>query len=137
MKKILSALVFAICFLSVNFCSAGLKDYYDNNSNYKILGGRQGYYSYIYLPSVHVQEYNPPHYQIGFNELYIDENAGTKKWIYNGAKRYNWYTKESFHLENGYWVKDNVTSPPGPAQRARYAADALFRVAYGMDFYGY
>ena len=138
MKNFLSALVFGICFLSVNFCSAGIHDYYENHPDYRLFYSHQGYYSYLYVPSIDVQEYNPPHYQIGYKLINITEIPGTneKKWRYD-SKRYNWYTKETFHLENGYWVKDDVTSQTGMAERARYAADVVFRAAYGMNFYGY
>ena len=132
MKKILSLLVFAICILSINFCSANR---YDNDPDYVALWGRQGIYEYLYLPSVHVQEYNPPHYQIGFNTLSL--SGENERWIYNCAKRYNWYTKESFHLENGYWVKDDVDPTHGlSGSYNRALANALFRAAYRMNFYG-
>ena len=143
MKKIFSALVFVICAGILNFCSADLKDYYDNDSNYKCVGGRMGYYIYVYLPSVHVQEYNPPHYQIGFNmisivaDVYKNGTTESTKWHYNEVKRYNWYTKESFHLENGYWQKDDTAGNITRNYEARYFADVVFRAAYGMDFYGY
>ena len=135
MQKILSAIAFAICISSVNFCSA---DYYDDSPDYVYVGWAPSIKTYLNLRSVDVQEYNPPHYQIGYKLINITEIPGTneKKWRYN-SKRYNWYTKETFHLENGYWVKDDVTSQTGMAERARYAADVVFRAAYGMNFYGY
>ena len=140
MKKILSALMFAICILSVNFCYAGIHDYYENHPDYRLFYSHQGYYSYLYVPSIDVQEYNPPHYQIGYKLIDITEILGTneKKWRYD-SKRYNWYTKETFSLKNGYWVKDEVQDnlDSQPVRTNRKFADALFRAAYGMDFYGY
>jgi len=134
MKKILSALAFVIFAGIFNFCSANR---YDNDPDYICMFSHQGYYNYLYLPSIDVQEYNPPHYQIGYKVVEFNDSSRKSVWRYD-AKRYNWYTKESFHLENGYWVKDDVYNwAPGPARRARYAADVVFRAAYGMNFYGY
>ena len=134
MKKILSALVFAICILSVNFCSA---DPYENNPDYIYIGtyGSGGYSNYLYRPSVDVQEYNPPHYQIsGTFVSYGGKYTKSENWATH-CVRYNWYTKETFSLKNGYWVKDPIETGIGRYYKNR--ANALFRVAYGMDFYGY
>ena len=136
MKKILSALVFAICILSVNFCSA---DPYSNNPNYVfVTAGQMGYY-YLYRPSVDVQEYNPPHYQIAGHFIHYGGMDGRTLTNIYKTLRYNWYTKETFHLENGYWVKDIVRDnlDSQPVRQNRQFADALFRAAYGMNFYGY
>lgn len=56
--------------VSVNICLAYV---YDNDSNYVYIGtyGSGGYSTYLYLPSVDVQEYNPPHYQIAGNFVTI------------------------------------------------------------------
>ena len=134
MKKIL--LVFAICILSVNFCSA---DPYKNNPNYYfVTAGQMGNY-YLYLPSVDVQEYNPPHYQIAGHFIHYGGMDGETLTNIYTTLRYNWYTKETFSLKNGYWVKDEVRDnlDSQPVRQNRKFADALFRAAYGMDFYGY
>ena len=133
MKKFLSALVFAVCILS-GFCSA---DPYKNNPNYYfVTAGQMGNY-YLYLPSVDVQEYNPPHYQIAGHFIHYGGMDGkTLRNIYT-TLRYNWYTKESFSLENGYWEKDEVNGNYMAAKQTRHFANILFRAAYGMDFYGY
>ena len=136
MKKICAAIVFAICILSVNFCSA---DPYENNPKYIfVTAGQMGYY-YLYLPSVDVQEYNPPHYQIAGHFIHYGGMDGkTLRNIYR-TLRYNWYTKETFSLQNGYWEKDKVRDnlDSQPVRQNRQFADALFRAAYGMNFYGY
>ncbi len=132
MKKFLSVAVFVICVLSINFCFAR---YYDNDSNYVLFGawGSGGYFHYWYLPSIEIQEYNPPHYQISATEVVI----GGKKIISETREkisiRYNWYTKETFHFENGHWVNDTVEGLEGEYYKNR--ANALFRAAYRMNFY--
>ena len=110
MKKILSALVFAICILSVNFCSA---DPYENNPNYLYIGAGNGGMWYFKKSS---------HYS----------QSAVSKYI---VKRYNWYTKETFHLKNGYWEKDEVNGNYMMPIQTRHFANILFYAAYGMNFY--
>ena len=134
MKKILSVLVLAICILSVNFC---LADPYENNPKYIfVTAGQMGYY-YLYLPSVDVQEYNPPHYQIAGHFIHYGGMDGKTLTNIYTTLRYNWYTKETFYLDNGYWRKSYTEGSSLAAERERKFADALFRAAYGMNFYGY
>lgn len=137
MKKFVVMMIATfILAISLNLCSASIKDYYDNDPDYILMWAHQGSYSYLYLPSIDVQEYNPPHYQIAYD--YISVNIKNEKEVWSrGIKRFNWSTKESFHLENGRWVVDNVSGDLAPAIRNRHAADTIFRAAYNMDFYGY
>ena len=137
MKKFVVMMIATfILAISLNLCSASIKDYYDNDPDYILMWAHQGSYSYLYVPSIDVQEYNPPHYQIGYDCVNFSENSVREIWRHS-VKRFNWYTKESFHLENGHWVVDNVNSPPGPAIRNRHAANVVFRATYNMDFYDY
>jgi len=137
MKKILSALVLVIFAGIFNFGSADLQDDYDRHPDYIfVTTGQMGVY-YLYLPSVDVQEYNPPHYQISGHFIHyggLDGKTLTNIYI---TLRYNWYTKETFQLKNGYWEKADVSGDYQPVRQNRQFADALFRAAYGMDFYGY
>ena len=131
MKKFLSVLVFAIFILSMNFCSAYV---YDNDPDYEFVCAGGGGQSYLYIPSVDVQEYNPPHYQIAGH--FVHAGAHTKN--YYVALRYNWYTKETFKLDDyGNWRKQNIGDSSSFSQRERNHADALFRAAYRISFYGY
>ena len=132
MKKFLSALVFAVCILSVNFCSA---NYYDNSPDYyrTTVGG--GYAVYIFIKSVDVQKYNPPHYQIACNLIHVDNRSGKLANKTYRVVRYNYYTKESFTLDRyGDWRKNDIYANSADRHDA-IIANALFRVAYGMNFY--
>ena len=134
MKKFLSVLVFAIFILSMNFCSA---NYYDDSPDYVyITTGQQGDY-YFYLPSLSVQEYNPPHYQIAGHFIHYGGYDGKTLTNIYITVRYNWHTKETFRLNNGYWKKSHTKSSDNAAHRERKFEDVLFSAAYGMNFYGY
>ena len=122
--------------VSVNICLAYV---YDNDSNYVYIGtyGSGGYSTYLYLPSVDVQEYNPPHYQIAGNFITIGgKETISEDWLIH-VVRYNWYTKETYSKNfQGIVVKEKIIDS-GDAGYYRRRADALFRAAYGVDFYGY
>ena len=134
MKKFLSAVVFAICILSVSFCSA---DTYKNNPNYVYVTMNHGENYYLYLPSLNVQEYNPPHYKIKVKFVCVgDEYRNYSAREVYVVRRYNWYTKESFWLtKEGNWQKDDVHSEASNSYYAKKIANAIFRAAYGMNFY--
>ena len=141
MKKFLSAALIALVVtFAANVCAA--YDY-DNDSDYVfVTTGQQGSY-YLSLKSIDVQEYNPPHYQIAgtFVHVYGLGDGRKERW-FSVIKRYNWYTKETFGRdENGYWRKEEIGNRNdnglGAGARERKMADALFRAAYGIDFYGY
>ncbi len=136
MKKIFTALTVAlIVTFTANLCAANR---YDNDPNYVFVTAAQGSI-YLSTRSIDVQEYNPPHYQIA--GTFVWTNGEREDW-FSVAIRYNWYTKETFSRDkNGYWQKDEIANPNdgglGASGRERKFADALFRAAYGMDFYGY
>ena len=141
MKKFLSAaLVALIVTFTANICAA---NDYDNDPDYVYVGNAPSVKIYLNLRSVDVQEYNPPYYQIEghFVDVWVRPDRVTS---YNVAIRYNWYTKETYRRdEYGNWQKDDVggSTNRGTFTRRetlpRKYADALFRAAYGMDFYGY
>ena len=134
MKKFLSAaMVVLVVAFTANICAANS---YDRDPNYKQIYSHQDSQEYLYLPSIRVQEYNPPHYQITFNSVSVNSNTQRESWSYNRVK-FNWDTKEVFVYNNGSWIKLGVDGNYGTATRNRFFADVLFRAAYGMDFYGY
>ena len=137
MKNFFSAtMVVLVIILSANFCAA--YDYnYDPDYVY-VTTAHQGSY-YFYLPSVNVQEYNPPHYQIAGTFVHVyNIGNGWKERRFAVIKRYNLYTKETFSRDkNGYWRKTEIEPDCTATKVNRSFADALFRAAYGMDFYGY
>ena len=150
MKKFVAVMIFAfVAAFSVSICSAYYPHDYDDgdpyyyDSNYKYIHGGTDYSSfYLDLSSIDVQEYNPPHYQIAativgyggyFHKVYKPHDI---------VNRYNWYTKETFTRDDyGYWEacykKISSDGMSNPEIYSRRTADALFRAAYNMDFYGY
>lgn len=130
MKKFVIVMIFAfVAAFSVSICSA--YDY-DSDSNYKFVTTQNGMW-YLYLPSVDVQEYNPPHYQIAGNFVGTDGYDRKRESI--EIVRFNWYTKETFHKNKyGNWEKEEV-SDDYHKRYPKLRANALFRAAYGMNFY--
>ena len=61
MRKFLSAVLIALVVTFSTNCSANR---YDNDPNWYFFMSFHCWNCYLYLPSVDVQEYNPPHYQI-------------------------------------------------------------------------
>jgi len=143
MKKILSALAFAICILSVNFGSANyfedLVETYENNPDYYFVCNVQHSKIYLKLKSVEVQEYNPPHYQISGKFVDIGINFSTDKVeenFYSKTIKYNWYTKDAFEFSNGKWRKmSQGPQSSTPVAFDKKIANSLFIAAYGMKFY--
>ena len=145
MKNFLLAMIMALVVaFSVNICSAYHQnnhypnDPFDYNPDYRYLCSVMDYTNiYLYLPSVDVQEYNPPHYQIrGMSVGYSNSRDKTYDYGYRSI-RYNWYTKEAFHRnENDTWIRIGTGTDNASTNNRRFA-DALFRAAYSIDFYGY
>ena len=134
MRKIFFAMIVLVVSLSVN-CEAGNR--FDDDPNYVFIISGDGKFTYFYAPSVDVQEYNPPHYQIAGQFVSIgllDEHIRYFKII----MRYNWYTKEIFtRNKDGRWQKTHVKDAADSvlARGNINIANALFRAAYGMNFY--
>lgn len=137
MKEFISvALIVFVITLSANICSANS---YDDDPNYfYVITAHRGSY-YLNLRSIDVQEYNPPHYQIAGTFVHVcDIGYGWKERWFAVVSRYNWYIKESYSRDkNGNWRKTKIEPDCTATKVNRQFADALFRAAYGMDFYGY
>ena len=105
MKKLLLMMILCLVMMSnsVNLCSANLKDYYDNNPDYVHVATGH-FIVYLYLPSIDVQEYNPPYYQIAGKFVGTDGYDRKRESI--EIVRFNWYTKETFH-KNKYGKAQN------------------------------
>lgn len=133
MKKFLSVIVFLIMIItSANLCSAYESNEYDNSPYYVFVTTSQGHI-YLDLRTVNVHDYNPPHYQIAGEFIWIN---GDKERRFEVVIKYNLDTKEIYNREDGYWTKSDVNGDSNVQKSNRKFADALFRAAYGMDFYG-
>ena len=146
MKKFVAVMIFAfVAAFSVSICSAyHPHDYYDGDpyyydSNYKYIHGGNDYSSYyLDLSSIDVQEYNPPHYQIAATIVGYGGYFHKVYKPFDTVIRYNWYTKETYYQNDyGNWIKRKTEGTDNISINARRMADALFRAAYKMDFYGY
>ena len=154
MKNFLSAAIIALIVAFSANCSAEYaSDIYDDDPSYiYVSNNRKGTTVYLDSRTVEVQEYNPPHYQISgkfiFAEAsirYSDEVGYYPNFSSSVIPiRYNWHTKEIFmQNEYGHW---NLVDMNKTERKIFHAflfytghmkdfANALFKVAYGMDFY--
>ena len=108
-------------------------EYDDDNDPDYIYVATGHWIVYLYLPSVEVQEYNPPHYQIA--GLFVGTDGINRQLKGIHTIKFNWRTKETFYLKNGYWYKEEVYNDTRQVYYEKKRANALFRVAYGMNFY--
>lgn len=125
MKKII--LMFAVTFIvatSFNIC----------NAEYVYVTTNKGTI-YLDTSSVRVGDYNPPYYQVGGHFILHDGNKVINS--FDVILSYNWNTKETFSWQNGSWQRYNTYGESTGPRMNRKIADALFRIAYGQNFYGY
>lgn len=133
MKKILAIIVFLMIIItSSNLCSAYERNEYDNSPHYIFVTTSQGHI-YLDLRTVNVHDYNPPHYQIAGEFIWVN---GDRERRFEVVIRYNFDTKETYGRRDGYWTKSDVNGDSNIQKNNRKIADALFSAAYGMDFYG-
>ena len=137
MKKIIFMTLLTIAALTFNICSATS---YDDDPNYMYVVTANGGTHYLNLRTIDVIQYRPPQYQIAGNFIHISTQAdGTEKVSSRYVQLlFDWDTKETFHKDvYGNWEKSNVEGDTTNATVNRKFADALFRAAFKMDFYGY
>lgn len=133
MKNFLAIIVFLMMIIiSSNLCSAYERNEYDNSPHYIFVTTSQGRI-YLDLRTVNVHDYNPPHYQIAGEFIWVN---GDKENRFEVVIRYNFDTKETYGRRDGYWTKSDVNGDSNIQKNNRKIADALFSAAYGMDFYG-
>ena len=136
MKKFLSVVAFWIMIItSANLCLAYERNEYDNSPYYVFVTTSQGHI-YLDLRTVNVHDYNPPHYQIAGEFIWVGHFDKGISRRFEVAIRYNFDTKETYVRRDGYWTKSDVNGDSNFQKSNRKFADALFSAAYGMDFYG-
>ena len=125
MKKIF--LMLAVTFIlatSFNVCNAEYVYVTTNKGNI-----------YLDTSSVKVVDPNPPYYYIGGHFINHDGNKVVNS--FDVVLGYNWDTKETFSWQNGSWQRFNTYGESTGPRMNRKIADALFKIAYGQNFYGY
>ena len=134
-KQILAVICLILTLSMISFCSA---ETIHNNPNYEYVFTHRGATSYLDLRTVNVHEYNPPYYQIEGTFVHVTNKGPGQKdvvWSTSCVKRYNYDCKETYSMQNGVWQKDNVSNDSYVALSHKAFANALFRAAYGMNFY--
>ncbi|MBR5913396.1 MAG: hypothetical protein IKZ58_03395 [Selenomonadaceae bacterium] len=137
MRKIIFMAVLAIAAMTFNICSA---NDYDNNPDYTyVITANQGTY-YLNIKTLDVVKYRPPQYQIAGSFIHVSpQSDGTEKVTSRYVLlMFDFDSKEVFNKDTyGNWEKSNTEGETTNAKVNRKFADALFRAAYGQDFFGY
>ncbi|WP_110955427.1 hypothetical protein [Anaerosinus massiliensis] len=127
-------LVLVIVMLGV--ASICLANEYDDNPNYQFLYTAYQGKNYLELSSILVNEYNPPKYQLTGTTIHVSGDTGsvTQKEV---VFRYN-YDQQKAYSYDGYmheWLEVKRSKNNMVNERGVILANALFRAAYGMNFY--
>lgn len=135
-SKVLSIFILTL-FISV--CSnIGQADasrgYYNGDPNCPKVGMYHNRDIYIYKSSVHVDEYNPPIYQITGTVFFIDQSTGECTNTHEETFRYN-YKKGTMYVKNSNnWEQISSGSYNATAMLNLGTGLEFFRTAYNMDF---
>lgn len=136
MGKCKTLILLFVFLIQYNLCSAEV-DCYAHDPNYMRVNILHGCFTYLDMTSVDVHEYNPPFYKIA--GYFVFYNNRDKKVVHESAKtmvvRYDYDKREAFILNGNYWRKLDVSGTSDFHIENKSIANALFNVAYGMDFY--
>lgn len=136
MNKYKISLLIFVFLLQLSLCSAE-DDCFEHDPDYMRVNVLHGCFTYLYVPSVNVHEYNPPFYKIAGYFVYYDNR--NRRVVDESAKtmivRYDYKKKETYILKNNYWRKLDVSGTSDYHFENKSIANALFSVAYGMNFY--
>ena len=135
MKKIIFTLCLGIM-LIFNICEANS---YEGNENYvEVTNANQGTY-YLNLKTINVIKYKPPQYQIAGSFVHVTLDSEGQEKVRNIYVNllYDWETKEIFRKDTyGNWEISDTDESSVKGKVNRKIAEALFRAAYKMEFYG-
>ena len=128
-------IILALSFFNSYNCLAQ-KDPYKHDYNYEYVYTHSGVSSYLDKRTVNVYEYNPPLYVIAgsFARFYNNQEGKILDPVFVEIQ-FNYKKRETFTRRNGVWEKDVTTPNTSVGESNRAFANALFRAAYGMDFY--
>ena len=134
MKKFVVMMILAVVFVIVGSQNNLVNANYDHDLNYDEVFTGSGQTTYLYRPSVDVDEYNPPHYTISATLVIVSGYNGTEREN-RVTLKYNYDTKECFSRQDGRWIEIHPSDQSNASRFNKNLANALFRAAYGMNFY--
>jgi len=135
-KLIIQTLTIILVLAISNICFADGNPY-EYNYKYERVSVHAGVSTYLEKESVDVYEYNPPLYVIAGNFVrFLNSREGQILNPVFIVIQYDYNTKETYSRRNGIWEKMVVNSSSVGLEN-KAIANALFRAAYGMEFYRY
>lgn len=129
MKMFLSVFVWVMLFVSV----AGANPYASDKNFVYVY-----YNSYLDLRTVSVQKSSPPYFIVKGDIVHVDTKSNTASLYADITIKFDLLAHRTFHRNNktGNWKLGNTFGTSSEETSNRKIADALFKAAFGREFYG-
>jgi len=129
MKMFLSVFVWVMLLASVVSANP-----YESDKNFVYV-----YYdSYLDLRTVSVQKNSPPYFIVKGDIVHVDTKSNTASLYADITIKFDLLAHRTFHRNNktGNWKLGNTFGTSSEETSNRKIADALFKAAFGQEFYG-
>lgn len=129
MKMFLSVFVWVMLLASVVSANP-----YANDKNFAYVY----YNSYLDLRTVSVQKNSPPYFIVEGDIVHVDTKSNTASLYADITIKFDLLAHRTFHHNNktGNWKLGNTFGTSSEETSNRKIADALFKAAFGREFYG-
>lgn len=96
------------------------------------------YNSYLDLRTVSVQKNSPPYFIVKGDIVHVDTKSNTASLYADITIKFDLLAHRTFHRNNkmGNWKLGNTFGTSSEETSNRKIADALFKAAFGQEFYG-
>ena len=96
------------------------------------------YNSYLDLRTVSVQKNSPPYFIVKGDIVHVDTKSNTASLYADITIKFDLLAHSTFHCNNktGNWKLGNTFGTSSEETSNRKIADALFKAAFGWEFYG-
>lgn len=96
------------------------------------------YNSYLDLRTVSVQKNSPPYFIVKGDIVHVDTKSNTASLYADIIIKFDLLAHSTFHCNNktGNWKLGNTFGTSSEETSNRKIADALFKAAFGQEFYG-
>ena len=119
----------------------GWKDYYQDDTNFPMVWGHDGWATFIDKSSLVVQRYDPPYYIIAINVFYVDDGGYGTIHKYDTLRFFYNYDTTKMYIDrtggSGDWKYIRPNASVSEEQHdGKNVGEAAFYLAYRLRFYG-